>query len=322
MLFERWMDKNWSLRPQIVFPNALDVRVLRAARQLAQLGLARPLLLGNQFRIRDFAEENKVRLSGVSIRKPIHHPSFDAYCRSFRKEFAPDKKIPEVRKLLQDEKLFALQLLLHGEAQSVFLLPEDFNALLTDWAAVLSDGQHMLSAFSLIWNEANQQMMAFADPYFYPRPSAEQLAEIAATTGRNFTKLTGQPAKVAMLSFSSGGSASHPLVQTVQQAVKLARKKAPELKIEGEIQFDAAFVPQIGQKKVPNNVLRGAANVYIFPSLGAANIGLKIVQTLTPYKTLGPIVQGLKYSLQMISDEICEDGLFKQIIVASNLLNV
>ena len=112
------------------------------------------------------------------------------------------------------------------------------------------------------------------------------------------------------------------MVQTVQQAVQLARKKAPDLKIEGELQFDAAFVPEVGRKKAPGNALSGAANVYLFPSLNAANIGLKIIETLTPFKTLGPFVQGLKFSVQIIKDETCAEGLFKRVIVASNLINV
>jgi len=321
MLFDQWMEKIWFKTPIVIFPQPQDVRILKVARRLTDTGLARALLLGNQFEIRSFAETQKIRLNGVSVRKPIHFTSFDHYCRDFRKQFAPEKKIPEIRQQLQQPTLFGLQMLWHQEAQLALLRPQAFKELLSQWSHLLTDGQHMLSSFSLVWHEQEKQLLAFADPYFYPRPTPEQLAEIAITTAKNFQKLSNQTARLAMLSFSTRGSASHPQIEVVRQALTIIRKKAPDLKVEGEIQFDAAFVPEVGRKKAPGNALNGKANVYIFPSLNAANIGLKIVQTLTPYQTLGPIIQGLKYPVQLIDDTVCEDGLFKQIIVALNLIN-
>ena len=322
MLFEQWMEKSWRLVPHIVFTSGQDERILKVTRRLADTGLARPIILGNQFEIRRFAEESNIRLKGVAIRKPQHFPEFDQYCRNFKKQFAPDKKIPQIREQLQDVHLFALQMLLAGEAQLVFFKEVEFKQYLPQISRWLSRDQAMLSSFHLFWQEGQNHLFTLADAHFYPRPTPEQLANIAVSCGFNFEKLSGMQARIALLSFSSKGSADHPMVQTVQQAVQLARKKAPALKIEGELQFDAAFVPEIGRKKAAGNVLQGQANVYIFPSLGAANIALKIIETLTPFKTVGPIVQGLSFSVQFVADEVCEEGLFEQIIIASNLINV
>ncbi len=321
MRFEYWMEKMWQNPPTVVFTEGKDVRILKTARRLAETGLARPLILGNQFEIRAFAEENKIRLRGVALRKPLNHPRFDWYCRDFKKQFAPQEKIPTIRKILEIPELFAAQMLLHGDAQLCFLTQKTFNHTLVRVSQWLAEGKQMLSSFALLWNESQGQMLAFADVLFYPRPTAEQLADIALTTAQSFEKLSGQPAKVALLSFSTKGSADHPMVEKVRQAVQLLNQRAPQLKVEGEMQFDAAFVPEIGRKKAPNNKLNGAANVYVFPSLNAADIGFKIARNLTPLQTLGPFVQGLKHSLQIIEDERCEESLFKQIIVASNMIN-
>ncbi|WP_457565459.1 phosphate acyltransferase [Caldithrix abyssi] len=321
MLFERWMDKMWQKPPRIVFTDGMDARVLKIARRLADTGLARPMIIGNQFEIRAYAEEQKIRMNGVALRKALHHPAFDVYCRAYKKQYAPQQKISEIRALLQQPALFAGQMLLHGDADLCFLSRAQFNEFLPPFSRWFSDQSGILSSFALIWNEKLNRLLTFSDPLFYPRPTAEQLAEIAVTTARNFEKLSGERARVALLSFSTMGSASHPMAQVVQQAVELIRQKEPHLKVEGEMQFDAAFVPEIGRKKAPGNRLDGAANVYVFPSLNAANIGLKIVQALTPYRTVGPIVQGLSHALQVFDEQRCEEGLFHQVIVASNLLN-
>jgi phosphate acetyltransferase len=139
-----------------------------------------------------------------------------------------------------------------------------------------------------------QQLFSFADCAVVPNPTPEQLADIGASTADNHKRLTGEQARVAMLSFSTKGSATHEHVEKVQQATAIIKKKRPDLLVDGEMQLDAAIVPKVGQSKAPGSPIAGKANVLVFPDLDAGNIGYKLAQRLAGAEAIGPVVQGLR----------------------------
>ncbi len=317
MLLQTLSERIWKTPKRVVFTDGLDIRVLKTARRLADTGLARPIVIGNGFEIRAFAEKSKIRLNGIALRKPINHPRFDFYCRHFRKQFEPQSKYAEIRELLQNPLWFSAQMLAHSDADLIFACPSqgDFAIIerrLTGW-------QPQRLAFSLILDEMRKRVFLFADVKQNPRPNETQLAQIAINSAKIFENLTGQRARVALLSFSTRGSAQHPLVETVRKAVQLAHEEEPHLKIEGELQFDAALIPEIGAKKAPGNALQGAANVFVFPSLNAADTAWRIVKSLTRLLAIGPLLAGGKLSWQYLDPDEDEKQLFDRVVVASNL---
>jgi phosphate acetyltransferase len=155
----------------------------------------------------------------------------------------------------------------------------------------MPEGCSIVSSFFLM--VFPEKALSFADCAVNPNPNAKQLADIAISTAENHKKLTGDEVYVAMLSFSTKGSAEHELVDKVRQATQIAQSKRPDLNIDGELQFDAAFVESIGKKKAPGSSVAGRANVMIFPDLQAGNIGYKIAERLGNAQAIGPIGQGL-----------------------------
>jgi len=159
----------------------------------------------------------------------------------------------------------------------------------------------------------------FADAAVVPEPTVEQLADITIDTARNFEKLTGEKARVAMLSFSSKGSSNHPAAVHVREAFDLVRRKSPDLIVDGELQFDAAVDPIVADHKAPDSPLHGSSNVMIFPSLNAGNIAYKVAQRLAHYQALGPLLQGLRKPMHDLSRGCSADDIVDIAILASCL---
>ncbi len=321
MNMQQWQDRLWHKPKRVVFTDGTNPEVLKAARTLAQTGWAKPIIAGHPFRIREVAEQNKIRLQGVSLKKPIHDPDFDRYSRFYRKEVEPGLSYAAAKEKLQQPLWYAVLLIKHGQADLCLAPAQDTVTDLLQLERIFSESEPFVSAATLIWDEKSDRIFLFADTFVNARPDAQQLARIAFDSAQTFRALTDEEARVALLSFSTKGSADHPRVQVVRDALQQMPACCPQVKVEGELQFDAAFVPEILQKKAPDSAFAQAANVFVFPSLSAADPGVKIVQTLTELKTAGPLLQGLQFPVHWILPEANADDIVNQTIVASSLLN-
>ncbi|MFP4522208.1 MAG: phosphate acetyltransferase [Fibrobacterota bacterium] len=286
----------------VVLPEGMDKRMQKAASVIVSEGIGKAVLLGNPDDIRESAANEGVTLDGVEI---IDHKSSgkaDDYAeillkRREKKGMTKDKAL----EAMKNELYFGAAMVAAGDASGCVAGANNTTGDVIRSALHvigLKEGISVISgAFLMVVpdypEKGSDKTFIYADCGVCPDPSSAQLASIAAASSATCKMLTGEDPVVAMLSFSTKGSADHPHVTKVQDALKIASEKFPELNIDGELQFDAAVIPAIGKKKAPDSKVAGNANVLVFPDLNSGNIGYKITERLAGAFAVGPLLQGL-----------------------------
>jgi len=285
----------------IILTESEDVRVLKAAEKVKKEEYANIILIGNEADANKLAKENNIDIEGITIIDPEKSEKFEEYANAFYElRKAKGITIEKAREILKDNMYFGTMMVKQGDADGLVsgACHSTANTLRPALQILkTAPGTKLVSAFFLMavpdCKYGENGIFVFGDSGLVENPTADDLSEIAISSSKSFEHLTGKQAKVAMLSYSTYGSAHSELTEKVVEATKLLKEKAPDLICDGELQLDAAIVPEIARSKAPNGTLNGEANTLIFPDLNAGNIGYKLVQRLAKAEAYGPLCQGI-----------------------------
>ena len=286
---------------KIVLPEAEDVRVLKAAEIISKERFAKVVLIGNEVQVNKLLEENNINLGDTEIINPEKSEKIEEYANTLY-ELRKSKGMTEeqAKELILNPVYFGMMMVKLEEADGLVSGAAHSTADTLRPALQIiktAPGTKLVSTFVAVDvpnSEFGQNgLFFFGDCGLNQNPNSEELAQIALSTAKSFENLVEEKAKVAMLSYSTMGSAKADEVTKVQEATKIAKENAPELMLDGEMQLDAAIVPEIAASKAPNSKVAGHANVLIFPELEAGNIGYKLVERLAKAEAYGPICQGI-----------------------------
>lgn len=308
-LIDEFKEKAKEKPKRIVLPEGEEERIIKAAEIISRKKIALPLLLGNIEKIKEKARHLKTDLTDIKIIDPSNFPKISEYISFYcqmRKEHSISKKVAQMV-LAKNLNLGALMVRL-GEGDGLVAGACNLTSSVIKSATLilgLKEGISLPSSFFIMVipdsSLGEEGLLIFADAAVNPEPSPSQLADIAISTAMSARALLGWQPRVALLSFSTKKSASHPSVDKVIEASRIAQEKAPHLLIEGELQADAALISQIAEKKIKESKVAGRANILIFPDLNAANISYKLVQYLAKARAYGPILQGFSRPINDLS---------------------
>ena len=317
-LAERLIGNIKGKNIRIVFPEATDPRVLGAVVRLKREELLEPVLVGNPDEIYKAAEDQGFNLTDIEIFDPENYDKFDEMVASFVDRRNGKATEEQAREVLKGGNYFGTMLVYMDMADGLIsgAVHSTSDTVRPALQIVKTRPGTSLTSGAFLMLRKNDQFI-FSDCAINPNPNAEQLAEIAIESART-AKMFGIDPKVALLSFSTKGSASGDMVSKVVDATKIAKEQAPDLALDGELQFDAAFTPDVAMKKAPESDVAGNANVFVFPELQSGNIGYKIAQRLGGFEAIGPILQGLAKPIADLSRGCTEEDVYKLSIITAN----
>jgi len=301
----------------IVLPETDDLRVLQATEKILKEGFSNIILVGNEEIIKTLANKNNINIEGAQIVEPSKSEKYNEYVNKFY-ELRKNKgiTIEQAKEMILNNVYFGMMMVKNEDADGLVSGAAHSTAdTLRPALQILktAPGTKLVSSFFLMivpdCEYGENGTFVFSDCGLNQNPTSEELSEIAISSAKSFEQLVGKDSKVAMLSYSTYGSAKSELVDKVVEATKLVREKAPELKVDGEMQLDAAIVEEIGQKKAPGSEVAGHANTLIFPDLNAGNIGYKLVQRLAKAEAYGPLCQGIAKPVNDLSRGCSSDDI-------------
>ncbi len=326
-LIQQIKDSAKKLGKRIVLPESTEERTLQAADKLIKEGIAEIILLDNPDKINSKAKElNLTNIDQATIIDPADHEKRQTYI-DLLLELRKHKGLTqeEASKLVEDPLYLSTLMIKNGDADGEVAGAENatgdvlrpaFQIVKTKPGISVVSGAFIMTLKDKTYGENGQ--LIFADCAVHPNPTEEELAEIAVATADTTKAIAGFEPKVAMLSFSTKGSAKHEMVDKVVNATKIAKEKRPDLKIDGEMQADAAIVEAIGKKKAPDSEIAGNANVLVFPTLETGNIAYKLVQRLAGAEATGPVLQGMAAPINDLSRGCSVEDIVNLVAITAN----
>ncbi len=320
-------EKAKAKNKRVVLPEGTEERMIQATKKILAEGLAQVTLLGDEDQIKKLSQTNDLDLSKVKVTAPANSPERNEYAQEY--QVLRKKKgmtIDQARKIITNPLFYGAMMVRKGEvdgfvAGSINTTGDVLRAGI-QIIGTASGISTVSSSFIMVLPEflgVKDKIFMFADSAVIPDPDPSQLASIAISSAKTMQDLTGEEPKVAMLSFSTRGSAQHELVDKVQEATRIAKQLKPDLKIDGELQVDSAIIPQVAQKKCPDSVICGEANVLIFPDLNSGNIAYKLVQRMAKAEAIGPIIQGLAKPANDLSRGCSVDDIVNVVAIAMTM---
>lgn len=309
----------------IVLPEGTEPRILQAAKTILSEELARITLLGEARAVAAAARSVNLPLNRVGIIDPVAAPNFDAFAATLRQ--IDSKRVPDddmARRMMSQVLWYGAMMVRSGDADgmvggSVHTTADVLRAAIR--VVGLAPGNKTVSGYFLMvlpkYRDTLEKVFIYADSGVVPDPDAGQLADIAISSAYAYRTLTGDTPRVALLSFSTKGSAAHPMLERITEALSLIRRREPDLIVDGELQADAAIVPEVGRSKNPQGTVQGDANVLIFPDLNSGNIAYKLTERLAGARAIGPLLSGLAKPINDLSRGCSAEDIVNAVAVAA-----
>jgi len=326
-LIEQIVARAQAQKQRIVLPEGTEKRTLKAADKVLADGVADLVIIGNPDEIRQLAAKWELKnIEKATIVDPLNHPKQEEYAQLlFELRKSKGMTIEEARERVKDPLFLGCLIIKNGEADGQLAGAQNTTGNVLRPALQIirtAPGISCVSGAMLLVTQAPEfgedGVLVMGDVAVLPVPDAAQLATIAVSTARTAQAITGMEPRVAMLSFSTKGSAKHEVVDKVVEATRLAKEMDPNLQIDGELQADAALVPSVGQSKAPGSTVAGKANVLVAPSLEVGNIGYKLVQRLGHALAIGPILQGIARPVNDLSRGCSVEDVYMMVAITAN----